>query len=336
MCETTDLGTATRHRPHGIASPATGRGGIRRITSPASGDDRADRDTLVGHAAQLGACRERGYLRTEGPPGLTALSTPVNHLPEESFNSGLDDLTRYVRQMVPPTVPAPRQQPLRPRPVYRAYYIDVASNEGYVDLTYRLAHRDLSLYLYDANNRLVRDAEGRLIVAPNRWGLTDDVVLSESTIRYLSAIDQAGCVVTDPEITPHQKTLFSADPVLDPDAAHEARLVPLLLHDDFRDGLGGWSVTGSGGNHGPSAWATLGHPTLKDTGTPAAGPVLSVGDDADLSAIDPATDSVILSTDTASQSRTYSIVVTDNVAKTLTLSGNPAFSSGSSGWRAPG
>ncbi|HEY9037485.1 MAG TPA: hypothetical protein VIN05_00885 [Roseovarius sp.] len=281
---------------------------------------------------------QAGYFRTQGPPGLTALSSPVNHPPEEPFDSGLEDLTRYVRQTVPPTVPVPGQQPLRPRPVYRAYDVGVAFNEDYVDLMYRLAHRDLSLYLYDANNELVRDAEGRLIVAPNLWGRTADILLSESTIRYLSVIDAATCVATDPEIIPHQKTLFSVDmgQVLEPDAAYEARLVPLLLHEDFRDGLGDWTIVDSGGNQTPSGWDTLGHPALEGTGTVAAGPVVTLAGAGDLSALDPATDSVILATDTARQSKTYRIIAVDNVAKTLTLDGNPVLSSGTSAWEVPG
>ena len=297
----------------------------------------------IGEGALSGVSHTRtvtqlGYFKTQGPPALTSLSTPVNHPPDEPFDSGLDDLRRYVRQTMPPTVPKTGEQPLLPRPVYRAYDVGVAFNEDYVDLMYRLAKRDLSLYLYDANNQPVRDAEGRLIVAPNRWGKTDDVLLSESTIRYLSVIDQATCIQTNPEIIPHQKTLFAIDPnlVLDPDIAYEVRLVPLLLHEDFRDGLGAWTVVDSGTNQGPSAWKALGHGLFEGAGAVAAGTQVTFTDAGDLSTLDPATDVVILATDTARDSKTYRIVAVDNLAKTVTVDGNPTLSSGVSGWKIPG
>jgi hypothetical protein len=99
---------------------------------------------------------EYAYFRTEGPPGLATLTDPASYLeppreagvavPEtdetggqadrESFDSGLDDLTRYVRQTVPATVPGPGERPLLPKPVYRAYDVGVEFNETYVDLLY--------------------------------------------------------------------------------------------------------------------------------------------------------------------------------------------------------
>jgi hypothetical protein len=36
---------------------------------------------------------------------------------------------------------------------------------------------------------------------------------------------------------------------------HEARLVPMLLHDDFRGGLAGWTVVDVGTTDAPSAWS---------------------------------------------------------------------------------
>jgi len=57
------------------------------------------------------------YFRTEGPPGLVDLSIPKNHpaagaaapageQDPPKFDSGLGDLTRYVRQTIPLTVPS--------------------------------------------------------------------------------------------------------------------------------------------------------------------------------------------------------------------------------------
>jgi hypothetical protein len=91
------------------------------------------------------------FFRTTGPPGLASLSPPDGLPADAPFASGLDDLSPYVRQTIPPTVPAPGQSPILPKPVYRAYDVGVEFNEDYVDLMYRIARRDLSLYLYDAN-----------------------------------------------------------------------------------------------------------------------------------------------------------------------------------------
>ena len=72
------------------------------------------------------------------------------------------------------TVPASGEKPLLPRPVYRAYDVGVLFKTNYVESMYRLAWRDLGLYLYDNNSRPVRDAQGRLIVLNNCWGQQEE------------------------------------------------------------------------------------------------------------------------------------------------------------------
>ena len=203
----------------------------------------------VRHTVDL---TELAYFRTQGPPALTTLS-PADPDP------GLSDLTRYVAQTVPATVPAAGQQPLLPRPVYRGYDVGVVFNEDYVDLLYRLARRDLRLHLYGANNTLVRDAAGRLVGSANRWGRTESLTLSASEQRYLTLIDRSTCLELDPVVIPRQLTLFGADQgmVLEPDALCEARLVPLLCHEEFAGGLAGWTVVDAGTMEGPSAWAAV-------------------------------------------------------------------------------
>ena len=222
--------------------------------------------------------------------------------------------------------------------MYRAYDVGAVFNEDYVDLMYRLARHDLYLYLYDNNNRPVRDAAGRLIVSANRWGVTESLTLTESTVRYLTVIDQSICLAADPTIIPHQVTLFAVDPgmVLDPDLVYAARLIPLLLHEDFSDGLGGWTVVDSGVNQGPSAWAALGHPKLEGTGAIVAGMVVTLSGAGDLSSLDPAVDVVILSTDTARPSKTYRVLAVNNATKQVTLDGNPTLFGGSAAWTVPG
>ncbi len=211
---------------------------------------------------------EYAYFRTEGPPGLVELSTPIGHPNPDDFDSGLEDLQRYVCQTIPATVPVAGQKQPLPRPVYRAYDVGAEFNENYVDLMYRIDRRDLGLYLYDNNNRPVRDAEGRLIVLSNRWGETEELTLTESAEYWIETINASTCATLDTEMIPFNKTLTSAAPeqVLDPDTVYEARFVPLLLHEDFSDyelgtiadgpddTLGRWQVHDQGSSYGPSRW----------------------------------------------------------------------------------
>jgi hypothetical protein len=213
---------------------------------------------------------EYAYFRTGGPPGLTKL-TPTGPGRSEELDSGLNDLDRYVRQTTPATVPATGDKPIIAKPFYRAYDIGVEFNENYVDLMYRMAGRDLGLYLYDNNNRAARDVEGRLIIANNAWGTTEELTLTESDVLWINLAntrlcDPAGSIVAN--TIPHQKTLTSAaeGQVLDGDTFYEARLVPLLLHETFTDyavganangplgSLDRWAVFDSGNNDGPSHW----------------------------------------------------------------------------------
>ena len=231
---------------------------------------RAESDrNLPGYPRPEQTLTEFAYFRTEGPPGLTRLSLPVGTPNEEEvslrdevgnvitigdpprrvLDSNLNALAAYVRQTVPATVPAPGEKPPLPRPVYRAYDVGVELNEDYVDLMYRLERRDLGLYLYDNNNRPVRDAQDRLIVLSNRWGVTEELTLTEvSETRWIIVVNGSDCAAIDVSKIPHDKTLTSVaeGQVLAPDMLYEARLVPLLLHEDFGDVAVGTVV------HGPA------------------------------------------------------------------------------------
>lgn len=220
---------------------------------------------------------EYAYFRTGGPPGLTKL-TPIGPVKSEELDSGLNDLVRYVRQTTPATVPATGDNPVMAKPVYRAYDVGVEFNERYVDLMYRMDGRDLGLYLYDNNNSPAHDVEGRLIIANNAWGTTEEVTLTESEVFWITLINERHC---DPPLSivansiPRNKTLTSAGEgqVLDGDTLYEARLVPLLLHETFTDyavganatalgSLGQWAVVDAGSNNGPSRWE------VREEGTP--------------------------------------------------------------------
>jgi hypothetical protein len=213
---------------------------------------------------------EYAYFRTEGPPGLATLSTPDGHPNPTEFekNNELSDLSLYVRQTVPPTVPARSEKPPLPRPVYRAYDVGVEFNEDYVDLMYRIEHRDLGLYLYDNNHQPVRDAQGRLIVLNNRWGVSEQLILTEEEQWWITLLNRSSCASLDPTIISHDKALSTGNivQVLESDTLYEARLIPLLLHEDFgrfsvgttitgpSGTLDGWIVVDNGTNSTPSQW----------------------------------------------------------------------------------
>jgi hypothetical protein len=225
---------------------------------------------------------EHAYFRTEGPPGLTNLSLPPGRNPADAdkFDSGLEDLTLYVRQTTPATVPAIGQKPVMAKPFYRAYDVEVEFNEDYIDLMYRISGRDLGLYLYDSNNRLLRDAEGRLLLESGDWGTVEELTLTEGEQRWVALSNSTNlCLppIKEEDIA-QDKKLGSAVPgrVLEPDMIYEARLIPLLLREGFRsyvagttvqgpsDKLGRWEVRDEGNIHAPSRWE------VRATGAPVS------------------------------------------------------------------
>lgn len=220
---------------------------------------------------------EYAYFTTGAPPGLGEYTRPPGVPKTAVFTTGLEDLTRYVSQTVPATVPALGQQPPLPRPVYRSYDVGVEFNQDYVDLMYRLDRRDLGLHLYDANNRPVRDATGRLVVLANQWGRTETLTLSASDDKWITTLNASGCLVLDTENIPHKLTIgaSSEGQVLEPDFLHEARLVPLLLHETWSaaNALDAWTVVDLGSG-GPSNWSVgsdPADPTVVQTGTIGGG-----------------------------------------------------------------
>jgi hypothetical protein len=233
---------------------------------------------------------EYAFFRTEGPPALANLSLPVGLqdalldeatlLDQESrwigidgsissrrvLKSELNDLTRYVRQTIPPTVPAPGEPPVLTRPVYRAYDIGVEFNENYVDLLYRMEQTDLGLYLFDQNNRPVRDVEGHIVSLDNSWGRSEARELARSDRRWEALLRNNACQLGFAERTRDSTLLSTTRGILEPESLYEGRLIPLLLHDDFTgygDAVGingpagvlsGWQVHDVGTDEGPSRW----------------------------------------------------------------------------------
>ena len=216
---------------------------------------------------------QAGYFRTEGPPALTAPSAPTGQpvagAPADAqdpppFDSGLDDLTRYVAQTIPPTVAEEGEPPRLPRPVYRAYDVGVQFNEDYVEQLYRAVGRDLGLYLYDANDRPARDRNGRMLTPPNRWDRMPTLTLSATDEHWLVQVDGSACLPQiDRTTIPRAATLARADQLLDPAALYDARLVPLLAHDGFHAYALGATAAGTGAvlAAGPHRWV------VRDDGT---------------------------------------------------------------------
>lgn len=250
-------------------------------------------DAPIGNHEQT----EFAYFRTDGPPGLGNLSLPIGSQSSDEITlkdkdgnpitvtgtpaarpvlkGQLNDLTVYVQQTVPATVPAAGEKPPLPRPVFRGYDVGATFNEDYVDLMYRLDGRDLGLYLYDANNRPVRDAQGRLIVLANRWGHAENVTLTASDTRWITTVQGARCGANVTGI-PGGNTLATPGQVLNPDTVYEARFTPLLLHETFASypaaavvngpagTLGRWHTIDDGPNQTPSRWE------IHEEGVPAA------------------------------------------------------------------
>jgi hypothetical protein len=242
-------------------------------------------DKLAGQTSDLTDVTHFDF-RTEGPPGLTKLSVPAGQNADQ-FDSGLEDLTRYVRQTTPATVPSVGEKPVMAKPFYRAYDVEVEFNEDYVDLMYRSSGRDLGLYLYDSNNRPVRDAEGRLLTQSGDWGAVEELTLTEGEQRWLAlaaaenrclpAIEESG-IVRDRKLTS-----AVAGRVLEPDVVYEARLIPLLLREGFAGymagaaaqgpsgRLGRWRVLDEGEADAPSHWE------VRETPAPVARYLIQTG-----------------------------------------------------------
>ncbi len=256
-------------------------------------------DPALG-AARIAEQVEYAFFRTEGPTGLVDLSIPIGAPnPEEvalrdkrgafvhvdgtvspvavALDSELNGLTPYVRQTTPPTVPARGKDRPLPRPVYRGYDVGVAFNEDYVSQMFRMDGRDLAIYLYDSNNRPIRDAQGRLIIITTNWDRATALELDQHETTWVTTVQQSTCASIDTTTIPHDETLASTGLALEPDFVHEARLTPFLLHESFLADayplaatasgngalLGRWVVEDLGIEQGPSLWR------IEEVGVPA-------------------------------------------------------------------
>jgi hypothetical protein len=304
---------------------------VTRLT--ARSDQQLAGYTAVGGAWQLTRDQTQyAFFRTQGPPGLTTLSTP---------DRALDDLTLYVRQTIPPTVPGPGQPPPLPRPVYRAYDAGVAfdADADHVELMYRLARRDLGLYLFDANNQPARDAQGRLVALANQWsGVQRTLTRAERT--WSTLVEGSACVPAATRNFAPEKSLTSAETrVLAPDAVHEARLIPLLLHEDFGGPAGqrpaGWTVIDEGTQGGPSTWAVARHDRLAGTAATVTGSTVQLDGTASLGGLVAGLDLITLAADVARPSGRWLVTAVNAAARTLTVDGKPQLTATTTAWEIP-
>jgi len=173
------------------------------------------------------------YFRTGGPPHLGGFTVPVGQT-SDSIAAGPDNLANYVAQTVPPTLGRDGEAPALPRPVFRAYDVGVAFKANHVDLLYRMARRDLMLQILDSNGAPARDEKGGALSFLNPWGVTPELVLDKASLAWLEAVDPE-CMPIDPATIARHQTLgsFRTPLLLDPATRYQARLTPLLLHEDF-------------------------------------------------------------------------------------------------------
>ena len=173
---------------------------------------------------------EYAYFRTEGAPGLANLSVPlaapepetaalrneqgefvlVDGTPagaRRALDSQLNTLAPYVAQTLPVTVPGAGEARPLPRPVYRAYDLAVMLNEDYVSQMYRMSGRDLTLYVFDSNNRPMRDAAGRLIAIASDWDVATDLELDQHERTWVETVNASSCAGIDTALIPHDETL---------------------------------------------------------------------------------------------------------------------------------
>lgn len=263
--------------------------------------------------------------QTEGPPGISEPDLPVG---AEKSESGLETLDRYVAQTTPPTIPASGESVQLPGPVYRADTVGVDFVADYVDLMYRLANRDLGVYLFDANDNPVRDHRGTLVVPSDPWRPTETLYLDASTRRWFDHLADNPCVdISDVAIEPTKRIdSASATYVLDPDSVYEARLIPRLLVETWADGgAGTWEASGSG------TWSTTGHDGFEGTdATWISDTRVRFDDGSLLSSLTPHRDTISFG-----NASVYPIIGIDQSTNEVTLGGDPATSVGTGSYEIP-
>ena len=206
---------------------------------------------------------EQAYFHIVGPPGIEVPAKPATPPPSsgEGDSTGFEDLRFYVKSTVPDSTPASDGKPVIPRAFYRAYDVSIAFNEpSSVEKMYRLARRDLTLRLFDTGNNPVLDAAGNPVVPTTRWDTATQPTLTDAQNRWVQMVNAAACRPSD--IPPFDETKAKTDQIvsapiemlLQPEALHQARLVPALLHEAFINAIPGLVADG---HHELERWTAV-------------------------------------------------------------------------------
>lgn len=183
---------------------------------------------------------ESVYFRTARLPGLGVPAQPAT---DESnvTTTGFEDLTFYLARTVP-AVPPPQGGHTSPaRAFYRATDVlaEFSPDTIRIQSMYRIGKRDLTIRLFDAKNQPLRDARGRVVLGTTRWGRSDDPRLSAGATRWVGMVSLSSCAPSPPPngypILNGEQAAVASSVSLAPLTLHQARLVPMLLREDFED-----------------------------------------------------------------------------------------------------
>jgi hypothetical protein len=184
---------------------------------------------------------EQVYLRTAPLPGIGVPAIPEGTAPPgAAATTGFEDLGFYVKRTVPEIPPPAGGHTSPARAVYRAYDVTVEFDPevDHVQLMYRLGRRDLSLRLYDGNSRPLLDAAGRAILSQSQWGRSNNPAISAPAAQWIEVVSTSTCAVgAQPVNTQNMRgedlSAPAEEAVLAAETLHQARLVPMLLHEAF-------------------------------------------------------------------------------------------------------
>lgn len=185
------------------------------------------------------------YFHVVGPPGVEAPDQPPDQPAQSQTGvTGLSDLRLYIEQTLPPTIPPAGGKLLLPRAFYRGYDVAVQFNEAYLELLYLTARRALSTRLFDVEGRAVRGENGRVAIPTPSWERSRQQSVKESVALWVALVNGGQCrpddlppFDTDTLVRNQALAAPSEDLVLAAETLHQARLVPVLLHESFIEPL---------------------------------------------------------------------------------------------------
>jgi len=234
-----------------------------RLTITTQRDSAPSKAASTGPVKAYTSITEQVYFRTAALPGIGIPDLPAGTQngtgAPTSPLTGFEDLGFYVKRTVP-AVPPPEGGHKSPaRAVYRAYDQSVEHSEdtSHVELMYRLGRRDLTLRLFDGNSQPLRDTNGRVLVAGSHWDQSADPTISASTKRWIDTVNGASCLApnfsTADVVRSEVLSAPSEDVALKPAVLHQARLVPMLLHEAFVNAR--VKLVADGSDHQFDRWA---------------------------------------------------------------------------------